>query len=162
MNWRSPRFLLLLTVISLLVVGIGVVAALVFQSRHAKVSTQHPVVQKTVIPGNERQVTQMYNQAVMKQDWATVYASTSRIVTGDLTQEQYAQILSQQIQNGGTISSIVMTSNPEVITNADEAPYFIVQEQVTTVKNGKTQTQSLTSIFILEDGAWKYWFSKKV
>lgn len=70
-------------------------------------------------------------------------------------------MMAQQVQSGGTITAIVMTSPPEVITNTDEAPYFLFQEQVTTVKNGKTQTQSLTSIFLLEDGAWKYWFSKK-
>lgn len=159
MNFRSPRILLLLCVLIVLVISIGVVAVVVFQ---AKVLSQHTIVQKTVIPGNERQVIQMYNQAIMKQDWAIVYATSSKDVIGDASQERFAQMMAQQVQDAGTISSIITTSNPEVNTNPDGIIYFSVHEQEVLVKNGTSHTQSLISIFVLEDGTWKYWFSKKL
>ena len=160
MNWRSPRFLLL-TIIIALVVGLGAVAlTFVLRAGHAKVPSTG--VQKTVIPGNERQVVQTYNQAAMKQDWAILYATTSKIATGDATEEQFAQMMAQQAQASGTISSITTTSSPAVKTNPDGIIYFTIHEQVTVVKNGTSQTQSIISLYILEDGVWKYWFSKKV
>ena len=114
-----------------------------------------------MIPGNERQVVQTYNQAAMKQDWATLYGTTSKITTGDATEEQFAQMMAQQAQTSGTISSITNTSNPAVKTNPDGIIYFTIHEQVTIVKNGTSQTQSMISLYILEDGVWKYWFSKR-
>ena len=144
MNWRSPRFLLP-AIILVLVVGLGAVAlTFVLRAGHGKVPTASPGVQKTVIPGNERQVVQTYNQAAMKQDWTTLYATTSKISTGDATAEQFAQMMAQQAQASGTISSITTTSKPEVNTNPDGIIYFTILEQVTVVKNG----------------VWKYWFSK--
>ncbi len=163
MNWRSPRFLLLLAVFIVLVVSIGVIiVTLIFQADHAKISTQHTDTQKTVIPTNERQVVQTYNQALAKQNWATIYATTSNIVVGNYTPDQFAQMMAQQVQDVGTVSSISTTSNPEVKTNPDGTLYFTINEQVVFIKNGVSQTQSLISIFILEDGTWKFWFSKKV
>lgn len=98
MNWRSPRFLLV-AIILVLVVGLGAVAlTFVLRAGHAKVPTSSPGVQKTAIPGNERQVVQTYNQAAMKQDWTTLYATTSKIATGDATAEQFAQMMAQQVQ----------------------------------------------------------------
>jgi hypothetical protein len=162
MSWRSPRFLILLTVIIVLVVGIGVAAVLIFQAGHAKVSTQHTIAQKTVIPGNERQVVQSYNQAIIRQDWATMYASTAQSVIGSQTQEEFAQAMAQQVKNEGTISSIITTSNPEVKTNPDGLIYFTVFEKVVIVKNSLSQTISIVSVFILENGTWKYFTSKKL
>ena len=160
MNWRSPRFLLP-AIILVLVVGLGAVAlTFVLRAGHANVPTASPGVQKTVIPGNERQVVQTYNQAAMKQDWTTLYATTSKISTGDATAEQFAQMMAQQAQASGTISSITTTSKPEVNTNPDGIIYFTILEQVTVVKNGTSQTRSVITLYILEDGIWKYWFSK--
>ena len=162
MSWRSPRIIILLIGIIALAIGIGAVAAFVFQVGHTKSSTQHMVVQKTIIPGNERQVVQTYSQAVMMQDWATVYATTSKDVIGDASQEQFTKMMMQQVKDAGTISSIITTSNPEVNTNPDGIIYFTIHEQEVLVKNGRSQTQSLISIFVLEEGTWKYWFSKKL
>jgi hypothetical protein len=154
-----------LLAISAVVIGVTVIVALwLFQSGHTDVRTQHTTAQKTAsaIPGNERQIVQTYNQALLKQDWATVYASTSNIVVGDYTQEQFAQMMARQVQNVGVVSSITTTSNPEVKTNPDGIIYFTIHEHAIVVKNGTSQTQSLISLFILENGAWKFWFSKKV
>ena len=161
MNWRSPRYLLLSSAIIVLVVILAIVAIFVFHAGHAQISTQHPTAQKTVVPANERRVVQTYNQAVIKQDWATVYVNTSNIVTGNNTQEQFAQAMAVQEQNEGKVVSITVTSPPQVFTNSGGSPYFTIQEQEVIVQNGITQTQSLLSVYLLEDGTWKYWFSKK-
>ena len=160
MHWRSRRFLLLSVGSVVLVAAIGVVIIIsILQVGHTKVSTQQ--TQKTVIPANERQVVQIYNQAAMKQDWATVYATTSKIVVGDTSPGQFAQMMAQQARDSGSVLSITMTSPPIVKTNPDGITYFTIHEQVVIIKNGTSQTQSVISLFILEDGSWKFWFSKR-
>jgi hypothetical protein len=160
MNWRSPRFLFL-AIILVLAVGSGAVAlTLAIRAGHATVPVSAGT-HKTVIPGNERQVVQTYNQAAIKQDWATLYTTTSKITTGDATEAQFEQMMTQQAQAYGTISSITITSSPAVKTNPDGIIYFTIHEQVTMVKHGTSQTQSMISLYILEDGVWRYWFSKK-
>jgi hypothetical protein len=161
MNWRSPRFLFLLTVFIVLVAGIGaVVVTLIFHAGHASVPSQYTITQKTVIPGNEHQIVQTYNQAAMKQDWATIYASSSEIVVAGYTEAQFAQMMSHQVQEEGSISSISVISAPQVKTNADGTTYFTISEQVTMTKNNVSKMQSLISIYILENGVWKFWFTK--
>lgn len=159
MSWRSRRFLLL-AIILVLVVGLGAVAlAFAIQAGHATVPTSAGT-HKTVIPGDERQVVQAYNQAAIKQDWAALYTTTSEITTGDATEAQFAQMMAHHAQASGTISSITTTSSPAVKTNPDGIIYFTIHEQVTMVKHGTSQAQSMISLYILEDGVWKYWFSK--
>jgi hypothetical protein len=86
MNLRSRRFLFLLIGFIVLVVGIGVVVVtLLFHAGYASVPTQRTNVQKTVIPGNEGQIVKTYNQAALKQDWATIYANTSQSIVSGYT-----------------------------------------------------------------------------
>jgi hypothetical protein len=79
---------------------------------------------------------------------------------GVYTEEEFAQIMAQQVQQVGTISTITPTSQPIVKTNPDGNIYFLISEKVTMTKNGISNTQSMISVYILEGGIWKFWFSK--
>lgn len=111
----------------------------------------------TLVPAGESQAVQTYNQALINQDWATVYTLTSQTVTSVYTEAQFAQLMQQQVQTVGAITSITITSTPQVTidTTAGDTS-FTVNEQVTLTQGGSSQTQAATAKFVLEAGAWKY------
>jgi hypothetical protein len=117
-------------------------------------------VMVTQVPGGALQAAQTYNQALINQDWATVYALTSQTVTSVYTEAQFAQVMQQQVQSVGAITATSVTSEPQVTvdTTAGETT-FTVNEQVTRVLNGVSTTQSITREYILEDGVWKFFTS---
>jgi|SRR5579884_1415206 len=135
---------------------------LLILENHHSFTPQKPAVQLSIsaAPHNERKMIQKYNQAAIKQDWTTVYDLTSQSVTAGYTEAQFAQMMTQQVQNIGTISSISATSNPQVTINSANTIYFTISEKVTINKNGMTQSKSMIVVFILENGSWKFWFSK--
>lgn len=111
----------------------------------------------TLVPAGASQAAQAYNQALINQDWATVYTLTSQTVTSVYTEAQFAQLMQQQVQSVGAITAITITSAPQVTvdTTAGETS-FTVNEQVTLTQGGSSQTQAATAKFVLEGGAWKY------
>lgn len=150
-------------IITLVVVGSitsGLIWFFVSGYSHGTVAPTATPQATATIPKNERQVVEVYNQAVVKQDWSTVYTTTSTSVVGTYTPEQFGVLMNQEVLDKGAISSIKTTSQPVVNTNADGIVYFTISEQVVVIKNGLTQTQSLISVFVLENGVWKFWFSK--
>lgn len=161
MNWRSPRFLIALVIVCVvLMAGIGViVGTVVLRSGHTQDIGQ-------TIPHNEHQVVEAYNQAMIKQDWQTIYTSTAVSARGSNTQEEFNQLMMQKEQENGNIVSITPISDlsaVQVKTTADgSTTYFTVSEKMTIVKNGISQSLSVVSLFILEHGTWKYLTSKKI
>jgi hypothetical protein len=119
----------------------------------------------TAIPQNEHQVVNTYNQAMIKQDWAAIYASASTGALGGYTQGEFSQLMAQQVQKNGSIVSITPLSNsinPEIKTNADHITYFSIIEKVIIDKSGISETAMYGVTFILENGAWKFFTSTKI
>jgi hypothetical protein len=119
-------------------------------------NSQH-FVMVTQVPGGALQAAQTYNQALINQDWATVYSLMSQTVTSVYTEAQFAQLMQQQVQSVGAITAITITSEPQVtVDTSDGETSFTITEQVTLTQGGSSQTRSATAKFVLEGGAWKY------
>lgn len=114
-------------------------------------------VMVTIIPGGESQAVDAVDQAFLSQDWATLYTITE--LPSSMTEAQFAAIMTQQAQQVGTITSIVVTSSPQVTTGSDGLTSFSVTQPVTYSLNGTSQTKTLTTSFVLDNGGWKLWFS---
>jgi hypothetical protein len=61
----------------------------------------------------------------------------------------------------GTITAIAPSSGqPSVRFDSGGQAYFTVVESVTYSHSGKSTTTQLTSYYLLEGGAWMFWFSE--
>lgn len=111
----------------------------------------------TAVPAGASQAVQAYDQALINQDWATVYNLTSQTTLGGATEAQFAQAMQQQVQTVGAVTATSITSQPQVtIDTSTGITTFLVTEQMTITLNGVSQTQSITSQYILENGIWKF------
>lgn len=135
------------------------------KERHATAEIQDDTnnqhfVMVTHVPDGKLQAVEAYEQAIIHQDWAALYAVSSRTTTGAHTEAEFAQLISEQARTVGTITDISLTSEPQVRIDIEAGiTFFTVTEQATislTSLNGASQTQSFTSMFILEDGTWKF------
>ncbi len=156
--------LLVITGVVVITVGVLLLFLLVHKPASTTASSVQTSVQQTVaaLPHNERQVVTSYNQALVKQDWTTIYASTAQSVLGSDSQEQFAQTMEQQVQSQGSISSITVTSEPEIKTSSGGMIYFTVFETVALNQQSTTRKLTIVSVFILENAKWKYFTSKSV
>jgi hypothetical protein len=112
---------------------------------------------RTQLPGGQLQAVEKFNKALLAQDWATVYALTSKSVTDAITEDQFAQQIMQQEQSTGTITAISITSSPHTTIDLGSGlTGFTVDEQMTVTLNGASKAESFTNLFILEDGVWKF------
>ncbi|HKS71352.1 MAG TPA: hypothetical protein VJQ45_13090 [Ktedonobacterales bacterium] len=109
-----------------------------------------------------------YEQAMvqaMKQHsvagWSTVWALTSRAVTAQYSKADFATLMNQLIDKVGTITAMTPASGPPAVRwDSGGQAYFTVVENVTYSHGGKTATTKLTSYYLLEGGAWMFWFSE--
>ena len=155
-------------IVACLIVGASVAAIIwVLHSGHTSSVTHNTPAQQTAttIPHNERQVVISYDQAMMKQDWTTLYTSAVTGTWGGYSEKEFSQLMAQQVKQKGTIVSITPLtniSNPEIKTNADLLTYFSVIEKVVMSKNGTIETATYGITFVLENGSWKFFTSKKI
>ncbi|MGH2484606.1 MAG: hypothetical protein ACRDHE_01210 [Ktedonobacterales bacterium] len=117
-------------------------------------------VDTTLPPPDAMATTQKFNQSATRQDWVTMYQDMASADTLGLTPAQFAQQMATAAQQTGTITAITVTSGPTVKSTAEGVVYYIVEEQVTVSLNGATSQERIGSVFVLEDGRWKFWFSK--
>jgi hypothetical protein len=127
--------------------------------------TQQSYILQTTGPGAPIDAVNNYNNALLPQpstqkpDFATVYNLTSQGVTNGYTEAQFAQLLQQQEQSVGKITAISVVSTSQIITDPAGITYFTEKERVTKTKNNTSRTDTFTSVFVVEDGVWKFWFS---
>jgi hypothetical protein len=105
-----------------------------------------------------------YNQAVVgaahNGDWNSVWVLTSQAVTAQYTSGTFVELMNQQVQGVGRITSIMPSSAPPTVQfSAAGQAYFISQDTVTLDHNGSTKQLLITSYYLLEGGSWKFWFS---
>lgn len=117
-------------------------------------------VMVTAIPGGERQAVDSVNTAMIHQDWATLYSLTSTTVTSQVSETQFATLMTQQVAATGAVTAVTVTGDPVVGTDQAGITYFTVAESVTLTHDGATRTSPMTAYFLLEGGTWKFFTTK--
>lgn len=92
--------------------------------------------------------------------WSAVWALTSRTVTAQYNQSEFAALMNRLSDQIGTITAITATSGPpSVLFDSGGQAYFTLVESVTYTHGGKSKTVQITSYYLLEGGEWMFWFS---
>jgi hypothetical protein len=92
--------------------------------------------------------------------WEAVYQLTSRTLTGQYDDVAFANAMIAQVNSRGRITAISpIAGGPTVQFDSAGQAYFEVSQTVTLDHNGTTTTQTVTSYYVLEGGAWMFWFS---
>lgn len=124
------------------------------QTRHLTFNTT------TQAPPDAAATATRFNQSTVKQDWPAVYQGMAANDTQGLTVAQFTAQIQAQEQQSGTITAISVTSGPTVGSTPQGVIYFIENERVTSVLNGSTSVTNVASVYVLENGAWRFLFSK--
>jgi len=86
---------------------------------------------------------------------------TSRQITAQYSLEGFAALLNQQVKSVGKITAIsTPATNPAIEFTPEGQAYFSVQQTVTFRHGGHSHSKTLTSYYVLENGAWLFWFSE--
>ena len=110
--------------------------------------------------GKPEAVVTEYTAAIENSDFSTLYELTSQTTKGNLSQEEFEQLLNEQITQEGNIVNIEDLSNPQIETNAAGLIFFTVDQRVTIEKDGLQSTQDFTSVFLSEEEEWRFWFAE--
>ncbi len=135
------------------------------QANVTLVYNETALILQTTGPGAPADAVNNYNNAILPQpstqepDFATLFNLTSLGVTNGYTETQFAQLLQQQELSVGKITAISVVSTSQIITDPAGITYFTEKERVTKTKNNTSRTDTFTSVFVVEDGVWKFWFS---
>lgn len=109
------------------------------------------------VPGGTQAAVRTYDRALINQDWATVYTLTSELTLGGRTEAEFAQAMAQQVQSVGTITATTVITPPQVTVDTTTGlTTFTVTEQMTITQGGVAQNQTITSVYILAGGSWKF------
>ena len=111
--------------------------------------------------GIAQQSVMTFDQAVIAQNWAKVYALSAPDITGQYSEAQLAATLGSHASTVGSIPALtVQASAPALRFTVGGEAFFAVDQQATLSQNGATTTRSLTSYYLFEGGQWLFWFSK--
>jgi hypothetical protein len=98
--------------------------------------------------------------AVQSHDWSAVYALNSQTIQAQYTAASFAAVMNQGAAQEGQITSISASlTTPLVSFDSDGQAYFIATQRITIAAQGSTTTRQISSYFLLEGGAWRFWFS---
>jgi hypothetical protein len=98
--------------------------------------------------------------AQSSKDWSAVYKQSAETITGQYSSADLSDALNAQVAKVGKITAISpVTAAPDIQTGTVGQPFFSVSQQVTIDSGGQTSTRQVTSYFLLEQGAWRFWFS---
>ncbi|WIG58256.1 MAG: hypothetical protein OJF49_001001 [Ktedonobacterales bacterium] len=114
----------------------------------------------TSAPPDMRGAVNTYTQAAIQQDWQTVYPLLSRSAIGSYSESQFAAAMKKQVDTVGALTAATITSAPQVHTTTLGVTYFTVNEQVTMTRKGTPTTTNQMAVYVLEDNAWKLWFTQ--
>lgn len=93
--------------------------------------------------------------------WGKVWALTARSVTAQYTRADFATLMNRLSDKYGTITAIAPASGPPAVRfDSGGQAYYTLVEKVTYAHGGKSTTTQLTSYYLLEGGAWTFWFSE--
>jgi hypothetical protein len=93
-------------------------------------------------------------------NWAAVYRMTCQQITAQYPPQEFAPYLNQQVESEGKITQISEPLSPPAPEYTPEwQAYFEIQQTVTILRHGSSSTRTLISYYLLENGAWRFWFS---
>jgi hypothetical protein len=93
-------------------------------------------------------------------NWTAVYQLTSRQVTAQYSPAAFAALLNRQVVSVGKITAISAPLTAPVVQFTPEGQaYCAVQQTVKIEHNGRQSTQTLLSYYVVENGAWLFWFT---
>jgi hypothetical protein len=93
-------------------------------------------------------------------NWDAVYQRTCQQITAQYPAAEFATYLNQQVESVGKITKLSEPiSPPQPEYTPEGQAYFEITQTVTVLRNGASSTRTLTSYYLLENGAWKFWFS---
>lgn len=92
--------------------------------------------------------------------WSAVWALTSRTVTAQYTQADFAAMMNHLADQVGTITAITpISGGPAVTFDTGGQAYYTIVENITYTHGGTSKTVQVTSYYLLEGGEWMFWFS---
>jgi hypothetical protein len=92
--------------------------------------------------------------------WDAVFNMTSQQITAQYPLQEFASYFNQQVASVGKITQISEPLSPPVPEYTPEGQaYFEIQQTVTVVQHGRSSSRTLISYYLLENGAWRFWFS---
>jgi hypothetical protein len=93
-------------------------------------------------------------------NWAAVYQLTSQQITAQYPLQEFASYLNQQVESVGKITNMSKPLFPPTPEYTPEGQaYYEIQQTVTILRHGSSSTRTLISYYLLENGAWRFWFS---
>jgi hypothetical protein len=93
-------------------------------------------------------------------NWDAVYQLTSRQITAQYPRQEFASYFNQQVESVGKITQISEPLSPPAPEYTPEGQaYFEIQQTVTVLRHSGSSTRTLISYYLLENGAWRFWFS---
>lgn len=147
----------------LFIVLIVIVGFLLFLKFRYIIYTEDVTTQRALahIPADERLIIETYNRALLTKDWAVLYTLEPRTITRGIVKEQFMQLLTQQSNSKGIVTTITVNSVFPVEVNPNGLQYFTVLEHVTFSHNNVLNTLSIDTVFFKENGVWKFFTSEK-
>lgn len=121
-----------------------------------------PVATASVaLPKYENQLVAANNAPSPSQaTWLPVYASSSSVIRGQYSDDQFAAAMAHAIEKAGKITAIAPVAETIAVkTSSTGQSYFIAHSAVTFSRNGQTSTRTIASYYLLEGGQWRFWFS---
>lgn len=102
-----------------------------------------------------------FTAAVQSRSWSAVYALNSQLVQGQYSAASFAALMNQDAADLGRITSIsAPLTTPLISFDSSGQAYFVATQNITRAADGITTTQRISSYFLLEGGAWRFWFSQ--
>jgi hypothetical protein len=111
-------------------------------------------------PPDEQPAVHSFDTAFSTQNWTTLYRLTSSDITQGETAAQFQKALQAQEAQAGTVTAITDFTTPQIGSNPAGIVYFTLNQRLTVRHLSSTRTLDVTSVFVLENGVWKYWFSQ--
>lgn len=100
-----------------------------------------------------------FSAAVQSRNWGAVFTLNSQIIQAQYSESSFAALMNQDATRYGRITSIsAPLSTPAITFDDDGQAYFTATQRVTLAASGNA-TRQITSYFLLEGGAWHFWFS---
>jgi hypothetical protein len=105
-----------------------------------------------------------YDTAVLAAEqsgnWDAVYGMTSQQITAQYPQPEFTSYFNQQAESVGKITQMSKPLSPPTPEYTPEGQaYFEIQQTITVVQHGESSSRTLISYYVLENGAWRFWFS---
>jgi hypothetical protein len=120
-----------------------------------------PVATASVAPPHyENQLISANKAPSSPSAWQQVYDSSSSVIRGQYSNDQFAAAMAHAIEKVGKITAITPVAETIAVrTSPTGQTYFIAHSNVTFSLKGQNSTRTIASYYLLEGGRWRFWFS---